>query len=147
MKKTIVSVLCSIVLLFSGCASTGTSGQMPEQGKIAARIAVTYATMKVIEKKPGYAGQIVAIAGLVRQVTSGDKVTTVALLDTFIRSQIDFSKLSPADAMVVSILLDEVKIQLEAKVGTGQFNSANLVVVSEVVGWIETAAKASTPVK
>ena len=118
---------------------------MPEQGKIAARIAVTYATMKEIEKNPGYAGQLVAIAGLVKQVTSGDKVTTVALLDTFVRAQIDFSKLSPADAMVVTILLDEVKIQLEAKIGTGQFSSANLVVVSEVVGWIEQAAKASTP--
>lgn len=118
---------------------------MPEQGRIAAHIAVTYATMKVIEKNPGYAGQIVAIAGLVKQVTSGDKVTTVALLDTFVRSQIDFSKLSPADAMVVNILLDEVKVQLEAKIGTGQFTSANLVVVSEVVGWIQEAATASAP--
>ncbi len=143
MKKyiTIVS-LCSIALLFAGCA-TSTNGTRTVSPAVA-QLGVTYATMKVIENNPAYGPRIVAIAQSVKAVAGGETVSTVALLDAYIRSQIDWSKItSPADRQVISLLLTEIKYQMEQRIGTGVLTSDKLIVVSQVARWIEDAAKAS----
>lgn len=135
-----ISLLLASLLLLSGCATTG--GNVASQDKQPiAKIAVTYATMKVIENNPEYAARIIAIAEGVKLVTAGDTVNTVALLNAYIKAQVDWTKLSPADAMMIQMLLGEVGTQLEQRLGAGTFTGANVLVVSQVAGWIEDAAK------
>lgn len=138
-SKLLLSVALSALLLFAGCATTQGDG-----GKqFVAKLAVTYATMKVIEKNPAYAERIVVIASSVRAVSEGDTVSTVALLQAYIKAQIRWEVLSPADALMVNLLLDEVGAQLEARIGSGKLTTDKLLVVGEVASWIEQAATAS----
>lgn len=142
MKKTIVSLLCSLAFLFAGCASS-TNGT-PTVSPVAYQLGVTYATMKVIENNPAYGPRIVAIAQSMKAVAGGQTASTVALLDAYIRSQIDWSKItSPADRQVINLLLTEIKYQLEQRIGTGVLTSDKLIVVAQVAGWIEDAASAA----
>lgn len=136
-----LAVLVAGLFCFSGCAST------PGDRTTIARVAVSYATYKVIENNPDHAPRIVAISQAVREVAGGETFNTVALLDTFIRSQIKWERLSAADTLLAHMLLDEIKRQLIAKVGDGALTSDKLLVVGEVAGWIEDAAKAATPVR
>lgn len=132
-------LLLAAVLGLSGCATT------PQDRSTIARVAVTYATCKVIENNPDHGPRILVISQAVRQVAGGESFNTVALLDTFIRSQIKWERLSAADTLLAHVLLDEVKRQLTAKVGSGVLTSDKLLVVSEVAGWIEDAVRAAVP--
>jgi len=144
MKICTYILALALSISFVGC---GTTTNQQDQTKLIAKVAVSYVTMKIIERNPQYVARIIAITEAVKQASSGSSVSTVALLDTYIRAQIDWSKLPPADSMVIGILLDEVKVQLESRIGTGQLTGANLLIVSEIAGWIEDSAKLAQPTK
>ena len=140
-KNSILAVALSALLLFSGCATTDSgSGR-----QLVAKLAVTYATMKVIERNPGHAQRIIEISQTVKEAAGGGKAATVKLLVELIKAEIRWNTLSAADAMIVNLLVDEIGAQLTARIGDGQLDSVNLLVVAEVASWIEQAAKASAP--
>lgn len=148
MKNRILALLSILpfAFLFPGCQSANTSGLSPDQTKLIAKVAVSYAVMKVADKHPEKAARIIVIAHEVRQVAGTDGFSTVDLLMTFIKAKVDLSKLSPADQMLAGILLDEISAQLKARVGTGVLTPDKLLVVGEVAGWVEDAARlAQTP--
>ena len=141
--KKIIAIIAGITLAFSftGCQSTG-SGASRE---LLAHAAVTIATAKVIENNPTYAPRIAAIAADVRAVSSGEASTTVDAVIALARAKIDWSKLSPADAALVNLLLDAVKAELIARLGEAELPTDKLLVVAKIATWIEQAAIASTP--
>lgn len=145
MKKLIQIVALASVLIAVPLTQTGCSSMTVQDKQLIAKVAVSYATIKVVEKNPAYAAKIAAIAKSVKDVADGETAYTVALLDAYVRSRIDWTKLSAADMMLVNALLDEVKLQLEARIGNGTLDSAKLLVVKEVATWIETAALSAAP--
>jgi hypothetical protein len=134
MKTWLISIFAAVALSLSGC-TTG-SALRP----VAAQLAVQYATLKVIENNPDHAGRIAEISASVRAAASGQAAATVAVIDSLIRAQIRWEKLSPADVNLVNILLLAVRAELEARVGSGVIDSQAMLTVAQVAGWIEQAA-------
>jgi len=99
----------------------------------------------VIENNPTYAPRIAAIAADVRAVSSGEASTTVDAVIALARAKIDWSKLSPADAALVNLLLDAVKAELIARLGEAELPTDKPLAVAKIATWIEQAAIASTP--
>lgn len=145
MKNIIIILLAAISLLFAGCATTDGTGVSPDQTKLLAKVAVSYAVIKVADKHPEKAAKILAISHEVRAIAGGEGFNTVDLLMTFVRAKVDLSKLDPADQMLAGILLDTIATQLKAKVGSGVLTSDKLLIVGEVAGWIEDAARIAAP--
>jgi hypothetical protein len=142
MKKHITTIALALAviaapILQTGCTTTDRS--------VVVHIGVSYAVAKVVKGDAAKAQRIIAISSAVRAIAGGEAANSVALLDTYIRSKIDWTKLKPEDAMLANLLLAEIKIVLEKKVGTGPLDSAKLLVVAEVAGWIEDAARAAVP--
>ncbi len=131
--------ILSVPIVQWGCTTTG------KPSPIVAQVAVQYATMKVVEKNPSYAPRVIEIARNVREATNGNASATVAVIDALIRSQIKWEKLAPSDRMVVDLLLQAIKDELTARIGSGVLDSDKLLVVAQVATWIETAAQASIP--
>ena len=140
-RYSLLATLCSIVLLFSGCAS----GVQSADTKLIAQIGVTYAVAKVAGKNPEKAAKIIAISGAVRAIAGKEGFNTVDLLMAYVRSKVDLSTMKPEDAMLASLLLTTIEARLKAdprlQVGGGVLTSDKLLVVSEFAGWIEDAAK------
>jgi hypothetical protein len=138
--KFITTLVLAASLLLAGCQST----EVSDTKKVAARLAVTYATMKVIENNPAYGKRIVAIATEVEAAAGGDSASTVALLGELIKAKINWGSMSPADSMLVGILVDEVVAQLAERIGTGKLEGPQLLAIKEVAGWIKQAAVVSS---
>lgn len=141
MKNNIITVaLLALVggLLLAGC-STFT------EHKAVTKLAVQYATIKVIEKNPDKAPRIVEIAQFVRTNAGSETAATVALLETAVRAQIDWTKLDPADTILVDTLIVTVRDELIARLGDGPLAGDQLLVVAEVAGWIQDAALLTAP--
>ncbi len=133
-----LSVSCSF--LSTGCATTANGDR-----SLLVHAGVSYATAKVIKGDAERAQRVVAIAGAVRQLAGNEQVESVALLDAYIRGRIDWTKLDAADQVLVNVLLLEVRNVLEKRIGADPITGAKLLVVAEVAGWIEDAARAAAP--
>ena len=133
-------VLCGSIFLSSGCSTAG-GGPSP----ILAQVAVQYATIKVLQNNPDRAPRVIEIATYIRENAGNEQAATVALLEAAVRSQIDFSKLDPADAMLVDILIATVREELIARLGDGPLSPEHVLVVAQVAGWIENAARIAAP--
>jgi hypothetical protein len=138
----VCSLSVSCTFLSTGCATTASGDR-----SLLVHVGVSYAVAKVVKGDPERAARIVAIAGTVRQLAGSQEVESVAMLDAFIRSKIDWTKLDAADQVLVNVLLLEVRSVLEKKIGADPITGAKLLVVAEVAGWIEDAAKAALPPK
>lgn len=142
-SQCLLPFIAALALLFSGCATT--AGQSSDQTKLLAKVAVSYAVIKVADKHPEKAAKILAISHEVRAIAGGESFNTVDLLMAFVRANVDFSKLDPADRMLAGILLDTIGAQLKDRVGSGVLTPDKLLIVGEVAGWIEDAARLAAP--
>lgn len=131
----IASLLCAVVS-FTGCGSA--TAQLAEQ------TAVQFAVLKFSQNNPERSAQIISIVTQVRALAGGEKFDTVALLVAFVKLKINWSKLDAADTSLVNNLLAIIQSALEEKVGTGILTPEKLLVVDQVLGWIETAGRPPT---
>lgn len=134
-----LSVSCTF--LHTGCATTSASADADRS--LLVHAGISYAVAKVVKGDADRAARIIAISGAVRQVAGDAQVESVALLDAYIRAKIDWSKLDAADQVLVNLLLERIKARLESKLGAGPLTGAKLLVVAEVAGWIEDAARSA----
>jgi hypothetical protein len=141
MRTYFISLLAALLLAFTGC--TTSNSLQP----VAAQLAVQYATLKVLEDHPEYGPRIIEITQHVRAVASGDAAATVSVIDSLIRSQIDWKKLnqSPADALMVNTLLLAIRSELETRIGNGIIDEKAMLTIAQVAGWIEEAAASTVP--
>jgi hypothetical protein len=130
-----MKILIAIAMMFTtGCA------MLPSTESTTARLAVQYGTLK-------YIGDDVEKAARVRDVVTdaqnildiGTSVTVIAL-DAAIRDRISWDRLDLADTLLLNVLLDELRIEMESRIGAGQLNEDDRVRVSAVFGWINSAA-------
>lgn len=129
-------------LIFTGCATNGTVSGLPSaEAKIIAKAGVTFAVLKVTENHPEKAAQILAISQSISQIAGSDGFNTVDLLIDAIRIRANVASLSPADQVLANLLIDTVGDQLKQRIGTGTLTTDKLLIVGEVAGWINDAAK------
>ena len=102
-----------------------------------ARIAVTYATLKVVDGDLERAAKIRQVATLARSALSGDRAPTVAALIDIARKEIRWDKLDAADTVLVQLLLSEIERSLLERLGEGELVEGGGLVVSKVLKWIE----------
>ncbi|BET67170.1 hypothetical protein ASA1KI_20880 [Opitutales bacterium ASA1] len=142
MKITVLrllpSVLCLAVFVLTGCSTVS-------ERPAVAQLAVQYATLKVIENNPAHAARVAEIAAFVRESAGNQTAPSVALLETAVRAQIDWSRLDAADTLLVDSLVSLVAAELSARLGDGPLAPEHVLVVAQVAGWIERAAAIGAP--
>lgn len=121
--------------LSSGCSSANQADT-----KLIAQIAVQYGVGKVLENNPSYAQRVADIAGEVSKAAGGESSTVAAVME-LARSKIDWTKLSPADRTLVNTLLLTIQSELTRRIQDGVLSPEKALLVQEVAGWIEAAAK------
>lgn len=120
------------MLLFSGCASI-------MERESSARIAVTYATWKAIGDDDARGDRVIEIAGGAREAL-GRENASLALLDEYVRRQIDWDRLDRADRLLIDALLTELRAELEARIGGGLLDGESRLRLAKVLDWISAAA-------
>lgn len=126
--------LVGAVFLTSGC-------QTIKERPAVAQLAVQYATIKVVEKNPDRAARVIEIAAYIKANAGNSSAASVALLEVAVRKQIDFERLDAADTFLVDTLIGLVRDELVARLGDGPLSPENALIVAQVAGWIEDAAK------
>lgn len=148
MKKFVgnfVSYVAVLGIMFAGAMSvTGCK----DSERIAARVAVSYATGKYIERsEPGEArartaGRVLAVVDTVEKMST-DETVTVDALRAYVAQRL--THLSPADRMLAGVLIDEAARALKEKIGDGVIKPDALVKVHEVLSWVREGAISYVP--
>lgn len=138
MKKLFVALLSAIAFLMSGCS---TIGKAVDSGDIRAELAVLYATEKVIDGKATRAKRVISLVNEARDFVAQEDSVTIKLLDTEIKSKINWDNLSPADRVLVNAVLIRARERLETEIGEGVLADNQKVRVTKVLEWIERSAE------
>lgn len=142
MNKLYLLALLAVSLVFTGCSSTQLS---TPTAKVAGKIAVQYATIKVLKNNPTKAQALLDIAKTVKAVAGTEGFDTVDALIALIKTKVDFSHYAPEDAFLANSLIDLIGIELKDAVGAGRIPTAKLPAIAEVASWVEEQARLSIP--
>lgn len=128
-------VIVAVLTAFLGACA----GLQPHQENLM-RTGVTYATLKII-KDGERAERVHRVASRAAELVQDDLVTTVAEIERVVRDEIDFSKLSIEDAMLVDVLIATIRIELERILEGKEIGSdEHRVAVATVLRWVAQAA-------
>lgn len=119
--------------LFLGCA-------IVEERPSGARLAVTYATLKIIDGDADRADRVRAIAEQVKTYANDDPQLTVDLLIRQARALIEWDRLDAADTALVDTLLIELAARLKEELGEDLIPVELRVTVVTVADWVIAAA-------
>jgi hypothetical protein len=128
----IAVLLVLAVATLEGCA-------VIEQSPMTAKLTVQQATLRVIGEDVERAERVIALTGQISGYVEYEEIT-VELIDSYLRSQIDWPKLSLADAQLLVMLLDELRLRLDARIGDGVLDPNDKVVIQTVLDWVADAA-------
>lgn len=131
MRKLLLTVLACFT--FAGCAFL-------QEHESEARIATTYATLKVIDEDAERASRVVEIATEVRAIAGGDPEATVGLLIGEVRGLIKWENLDAADTLLVDTLLIELEARLINRLGDGVLPDDARLTVQTIADWVIRAA-------
>lgn len=136
MKKICFQVLATVLLLgfLAACSFV-------QERESNARLATMYATIKVVDGDAAKADRVEEIATEIREYASGEKFLTVDLLVDQVRKQVNWDRLDAADKLLVSALLDELKLQLIERLGADVLPEDLRLAADTVAGWVITAAR------
>lgn len=136
----------AIAFVLSLCLVAGCS--TIENNPNTARLAVGYATLKLLENsaptvREARRVKINQIATEAKALVTGESVP-LSLLESVVRSKIDFTKLSPADAYLADALIAAVMQELQNRVGEGLLDPKQSLVVASVLDWVIEATTVAT---
>lgn len=133
MKKLRIAVTAMFAILGLQLAGCGTL----ERHENTARLAVTYATLKGIEKGLDPV-RTRAVAESAKAIVSGEAVTLTALQEA-ISTELAGLDLSPADRFLADALVGAIAQELQLRIGTGVLSPEQKVEVGEVLQWVISA--------
>jgi uncharacterized protein YceK len=139
MKKVLLCLIAFSFTLLSGCAFL-------QDNPNTAKLTTQYATAKVIDGDTDRAQRIIGIVSEARATIGQDAVSTVAALDAFVRSKINWSSLAPEDSILIDAVLANAADSLEQEIGAGLLSPDERVLLDTFLGWIEDTAKRYAPV-
>lgn len=131
--KALMAVVMAAFLM-AGCAAFDA---IPES--VGAKLTVQQATMRVIDEDVPRAERVIHLTEEIGGYVQDERVT-VAAVDDYLRSQIDWDQLSLADAQLVDMLLDEVRFRFEERLGDGVLAEDDKVVITTLLGWVADSA-------
>lgn len=138
----ILRALTSIVLPLALAAGL-VACQSIQTERTSARLAVTVATLKVIEadkdNQVERAAKVATIARDAQKLLDGDDVTLTAL-QTAVKTRLDAAELAPSDRLLADALVAMLADELRARLGDGLLNPEQRVTVSTVLDWVAVAA-------
>lgn len=106
-------------------------------------LAVQIATMKVIEADKGHeaerAARIKEIAAEAKTFLDAKDVT-VSVLEDAVNARLASLDLAPSDRLLASALVSAVVGELKVKVGDGLLSADSRYTVSQILGYVESAA-------
>lgn len=129
-------LLLMVFMLLTACKTA------PQEAT--ARLAVSYATAKYIEKAGNENAQhdravrVIGVLDLVENLAAGDSVT-IDVLRAYVAQRLP-ADLSPADRVLAGTLIDLAAQELKARVGEGALKPDTLVKVKSVLQWIREGA-------
>lgn len=139
MKKLALAVALAGTLTLAGCASTGGN-------EAAGRLAIQYATLKVIEQSDTVdAADVVAHVDRLRAHLDGEDEVALVDLRQELLSRIDMEGLDAADRLLVMTLLDQVEMALALDEESGLLDDEAKARIVEVLDWVVTAARMASP--
>jgi hypothetical protein len=137
-RIAIMPMLAGLVLAFSLTAC-----QTVESKPMAARLAVTVATLKVIEAdktdQAARAQRVAAVARDAQKLLDGEQVTLGAI-QAAVKARLDSSELSPSDRILADTLVVMISDELRARIGDGLLSPEQRLTVSTVLDWVAVAA-------
>lgn len=139
MKKVLLGIIAFSFTLLSGCAFL-------QENPDTAKLTTQYATAKVIDGETDRAQRIIDIVSEARATVGKDAVSTVAALDAFVRSKINWSSLAPEDSILIDAVLANAADRLEQEIGAGLLSPDQRVLLDTFLGWIEDTARRYVPV-
>ena len=123
-----------MVVVMSAC----TKLTVPDTFK--AQLLVQQSTLRVIQDDPARAERVLEITAQIRPDIEADTVA-LGLLDEAVREQINWERLTIADAMLLDSLLIEARNQLELRFGTGLLDPEARESIARVLDWVDNAAE------
>jgi len=132
--------MITIAALFTAACSP--IGKAIENNEVAAELAVTIATGRVLDKNPSWAPRTVAITASAGQHITGDAI--LHELEEYVVGQIDWSALFPDEEIALRVLLAAAKEEIAAYLdGKGYEDPGQAKVeASKVLLWINRVASA-----
>lgn len=115
---------------------------LPEQGtteSLALNYLFAKSTTAVIDRGAATPLQVLEAVEDARQyIQTGDSVTIATLYQGALER---IGGLDPADRILVTAILDNVRARLETAISTGQLDESERVALLDVLNWIERAAR------
>lgn len=145
--KSLSAIACTLVLL-AGCAQFN---QTLKENEESAKLVVTFATMKYVEKAGDSIAQA-ARAVRVRTVTEQALALTengnvlLSALEASVRVEVQKLQLSPSDAVLADGLVTLIAQELQKRFGSGMLSQDQLVETRAVLGWVVDATRYAAPV-
>lgn len=138
------------LLIVFAISSAGCSFLTKPENQPIAKITVQFATLKYIEQAGDKDAQIAraqrikSIAADVQSLVKSDEQSTIPALDTLVRSKVPWDKLSPADTILATNLIDVIEAELMRRLGVsgqpGVLSPDQMIVISDMVNWVSEAA-------
>lgn len=132
----LAGLMLALYVLMTGCAGT----RHLEGDTIVARVAVQYATLKVINQDTDRAVRVDAIAGMAIDVAEGG-VTGIDELERQVRVAICWECMAPEDAMLAELLIQSVRAELDERIEGGLIDPERAAAATEVLTWVRDAAR------
>lgn len=144
MKKLLVGFLSA---MFVGVFALGALQGCKSSEKVATRIALQYGVGKYLDKQSPESrvekARAVVEAVRVLNELAGADVTTVDALRAYIATRI--SDLPPTDRRALGDVIDLATEVLKERVGSGVLNPEGVLVVRDVLSWVDEVAASYVP--
>lgn len=134
-------LLIVAIFALTGCGTTLTSPNV----HLIAKASIQLGVLEYADRNPEKAAKIAEVAGAIRAIAGGEGYNTVDLLIAAVKAKANIANLPPERQVLANLLIELIAEPLRQKVGNAQLSSGNLLVVSEVLGWVEDAARSSRP--
>lgn len=130
--KNVIFVLFALVL--AGCSFVETL--QPDTK----RLAVTYATAKIIDTNADRAARVLDLVEQGRAFIESDAEVSIDALYSGVMDRIEWQKIDPADRILIEEILKNARERLKDEIGIGLLQPDERVKVVKVLDWIESAA-------
>jgi hypothetical protein len=132
MRNYMTWLVFMVFVLLVGCAT------IPDS--FGAKVAVQQGTLRAIQEDPEKARRALEIVEKVRPSVDEDSVT-VGLLVEYTRAQINWTKLTMADAQLLHMLLDYMQEELSTRIGAGILDAEQKASIERVLDWVQESAE------
>lgn len=126
--KRFIALIC-LVTFMSGCAFFTDRPALAE-------LTVKAATSRVFYEKPEWKDDAQRVLSVALVFVWDSESVDLQSLETVVLNEIDFSKLTPEEADLLTLLIIAVRQEVEKLVEAQGIELSEKVIVSQVLGWI-----------